>query len=271
MILESMQNFIKDLREINSLGILGSTVDINALPNHMVPEQIRDEIPTLNQFGYMKFELEYFSKSFIDCAKEAKNPVLEIGTAYGWLTQKVLETGATVVASDICREHLEILLKTTKEEYLDRLYVYEGSFPDQFTFPRNSFSSIMAARILHFLDGNTLERGLAKIHDWLIPGGKFISTNCSMYHSSVKKTMHKIFEGRIADKCKWPGMVPKEGFDLVHENYSPAFLHTFHKEQLEELLPHYGFKIETIKYFDYPGDPWPDEGKGHVGFVATKI
>jgi hypothetical protein len=83
--------------------------------------------------------------------------------------------------------------------------------------------------------------------------------------------MHKIFEERIAFKYPWPGLVMKNDFDKVHEKYSPSFLNTFYKEQLEELMPKHGFKIETIEYFDYPSDPWPDEGKGHVGFIASKI
>jgi len=184
---------IKNIHQ-SHFGIRAKDIDINSLPNHIKPEQIRDEIPTLNQTGYMKFELEYFSQSFIDYATESKKPVLEIGTAYGWLTHKVLETGSTVVASDICKEHLEVLLKDTKKEHLDRLYIYQGAFPDQFSFPKESFDAILASRVLHFLDGETLERGLDKIYDWLTPGGKFIATNCSMFHSSVKNIMNKIFE-----------------------------------------------------------------------------
>jgi len=255
----------------SDFGIRASDIDISNLPVHIKPEQIRDEIPTLNKTGYMKFEFEHFSKSFVEYARAAQRPVLEIGTAYGWVTHKVLETGATIVAADICQEHLEVLLKETKEEHLDKLYVYRGAFPEELAFKPKSFDAIFMSRILHFLKGEEVERGLKKIHSWLAPKGKFIATNCSIYHSSVKKNMHKIFEERIALKHQWPGLVTKEDFDKVHENYSPSFLNTFYKEQLEELMPKHGFKIETIEYFDYPSDPWPDEGKGHIGFIASKI
>ena len=50
-----------------------------------------------------------------------------------------------------------------------------------------------------------------------------------------------------------------------------AGFNPFYMEQLEELLPEHGFKIEQIKYFDYPSDPWEDDNKGHIGFIATKI
>jgi len=138
--------------------------------------------------------------------------------------------------------------------------------------PQNKFDAVLASRIFHFLEGKEVEKGLDKIHDWLVDGGKLICTNCSIYHSSVKEQMSETFERRIAEGDKWPGVVRSlDKQDQVHKDYSREFINTFYKEQLEELLPKHGFKIEKIKYFDYPSDPWLDEGKGHIGFIATKI
>lgn len=248
-----------------------STIDTANLISSKIPSQVRDEVPTLNQFGYMKSELEYFGNSFLARAKNAEKPVLEIGPAYGWLTHRALETGATIIASDISKEHLEILVKNTPKEYLNKLYLYLGAFPNEVDFESASLDTVMMARIMHFLDGENLEKGLAKVHDWLVPDGQLIATNCSIYHSSVKEKMSKIFQERISSNKKWAGMATRADFDSVHDDYSADFLNTFYKEQLEELLPKYGFKIETLEYFDYPSDPWPDEGKGHIGFVATKV
>jgi 2-polyprenyl-3-methyl-5-hydroxy-6-metoxy-1,4-benzoquinol methylase len=256
---------------IDDLGVKASSIDITKIPVHNKPQQVRDEIPTLNQYGYMKSEFEYFSNSFIESAKIAKKPVLEIGPAYGWLTHQALAAGATVVAADISKEHLDVLIKDAPEEYLNNLYVYLGAFPNEVDFKEESFDSIMTSRILHFLDGPTLEQGLDKLHSWLVPNGKLVATNCSIYHSSVKGKMSEIFQKRIANNEAWPGMATQKDFDSVHDDYSAQFLNCFYKEQLEELLPKHGFKIEQINYFDYPSDPWPDEGKGHIGFVATKI
>jgi len=263
---------IKSSSLIKGTELAASAIDIESLPDHKKPEQVRDEIPTLNKFGYMKFEFEEFSKAFVDYAKEATKPVLEIGTAYGWITHKVLETGATIVASDISQEHLEVLLKDTPKDKVGNLSVIQGSFPDDINFPQGSFDAVLASRIFHFLEPNEVEKGLDKIHSWLVESGKLICTNCSIYHSSVKKQMLKTFEKRIAAGDKWPGIVSsQEEQDPVHKDYSRDFLNTFYKEQLEELLPKHGFKIEKIKYFDYPSDPWLDDNKGHIGFVARKV
>ena len=270
--MKSLQELVDQKIKITSLGVPAKLINTSELPNHIKPKQVRDEIPTLNQYGYMKSELEYFSNSFIERSKNASKPVLEIGTAYGWLTHKVLETGATIVAADISKEHLEVLVKDAPQEYLNSLYIKKGMFPVEMDFEVNSFDTVMASRILHFLNGNDLEKGLDKIYDWLVLGGQLIATNCSIYHSSVKTKMHQVFQERIANNEPWPGLVYKEeGIDKVHDKYSASFVHVFYKEQLEELLPKHGFKIEKINYFDYPSDPWPDEGKGHIGFIATKV
>ena len=36
------------------IEIPASSIDIESLPIHKKPKQVRDEIPTLNRFGYMK-------------------------------------------------------------------------------------------------------------------------------------------------------------------------------------------------------------------------
>lgn len=257
---------------IKGIEVAASSIDIESLPNHKRPKQIRDEIPTLNRFGYMKFELEEFSEEFLNCAKQAKNTVLEIGPAYGWLTHKALEAGAEIVAADISAEHLEVLLKDTPKDKLNNLTVIHGAFPAEINFLPNSFGTILASRIFHFLKVDEIENGLDKIHSWLVEDGKLICTNCSIYHSSVKHQMLKTFEERIANGDKWPGIVRSiEEQDPVHKDYSGDFLNVFYKEQLESLLPKHGFRIEKIKYFDYPSDPWPDDNKGHIGFIAQKL
>ena len=54
----------------------------------ITPEQIRDEIPTLNEYGYMKIELDEFAAEFIEYAGQASLPLLELGSAYGYTAHK---------------------------------------------------------------------------------------------------------------------------------------------------------------------------------------
>lgn len=256
---------------VTDLGIKANSIDLSKIKDYTKPDQVRDEIPTLNKFGYMKQEFENFSRYFLELASVSEKPVLEVGPAYGWLTHKILDADGTIVASDISIEHLEVLVKNAPSDKLENLYIYPGRFPDEIEFPSGSFSSVMMSRIIHFLKGDEVISGLKKVHEWLDEDGILLCTNCSIYHSSVKGDMKDIFEQRIANKEEWAGMTYKDNFDSVHDKYSADFLNCFYKEQLEELIPTCGFKIERIEYFDYPSDPWPDEGKGHIGFIAKKV
>lgn len=212
-----IKEFIGPDEEKTALGIKASSINISKLKSHIKPQQVRDEIPTLNKTGYMKFEYEFFNKYFVDIAKTSSLPLLDIGPAYGWTTHKVLESGCQVVAADISKEHLEVLIKEAPQSSLNNLYIYHASFPDEMDFPSNTFRAILMSRIMHFLTGEEIERGLDKIHRWLSEGGEFIATNCSIYHSSIKKKMHEVFQDRMRNRVKWAGMVNNKDYDPVHK------------------------------------------------------
>lgn len=267
-----LQKFTEDKNiQITEYGIKASSIDIDLIPSHEKPNQIRDEIPTLNRFGYMKFEWDEFCKEFVDYAKVNGGPVLEIGPAYGWVTHKALEQDITVIAADISKQHLEVLIKDAPSDKLDKLYVYHGFFPDEIELPRESLSAVLASRILHFLEGEDIEKGLDKIHSWLKPNGKFFCSNCSIHHYSVNEKMLNIYKERKSKGDKWPGLIRNQR-ELApeHAPYVEDLFHPFDIEIFENILPKHGFKIEKIKLFDYPSDIYSNN-IGHIGFIATKI
>lgn len=275
MINESSNNsFVKKVvivEEPTAFGIKANSVDRSKLVLRDIPERIKDEIPTLNQFGYMKEELDEYSREFIECASKADRPVLEIGTAYGFVAMQALEKGATLIANDVSEEHLSILLQNTLEDNLSRLYLLPAEFPGQVNLPEKSIAAVLASRIFHFLDGATIEEGLKKLHRFLIPGGKLYFTACSFYHYSVKEKMLAVFNDRVKKGIKWPGLVLNQKVIAPdHAPYVQDLLHVFDIPQIEELLPKHGFKIDRISLFDYPSDT-DSQGRGHVGFVATKV
>lgn len=260
--------------EIFALGqnTKASSIDIKNILLKPKPGQIRDEIPTLNEYGYMKFEFEEYSKKFVDVSKESKLPVLEIGAAYGWVVHKCLDAGARVVAVDASGDHLLHLIKDADQSKIDNLEIQQAYFPKEVNFEPETFGAILMARVLHFLTPDEIEIGLAKIHNWLSKEGYFIVTNCSIYHSCVKAKMGEEFKSRILKGDKWPGLVyNQKEVSPVHANFTKDFLHVFTLEQLVELLPKHGFFVEKIGYFDYPSDQWDDNDRGHIGFVARKI
>jgi SAM-dependent methyltransferase len=257
-------------QETAKLGIPATIIDTDKLVISKIPAQIRDEIPTLNRMGYMKIELDEYTKDFIQYAAKASCPVLEIGCAYGFIVQKVLEAGGRIIASDLSEEHLTVLLKETPIEYLKNLSLYPGQFPDDIYFPESSLSAVLASRILHFIDGDSIEIGLDKIHNWLKLGGKFYFVSVSPYHDSIRNGFLSNYEQNVARGVKWPGVIENQWeINPAHKDYVEPYLHVFDIPQLESLLPKHGFEIEKIGYFNYLDDTTGGD-KGHIGFIATK-
>jgi SAM-dependent methyltransferase len=256
----------------DDLGVRASKINFLELKDVSLPQQVRDEIPTLNKMGYMKKDLSEFCEAFIKYAAEINNGVvLEIGCAYGFVAQKILEQGNRLVANDISSEHLTALIKNTPQDKLDNLYVVEGSFPGEVEFEPESFNAILASRVIHFLKGEEVAQGLKSIYKWLKPKGKFFFTAVSPYNYTLKDNFLATYQQRLSRGEKWPGVVMDFNSRATdHAEYLQDFIHVFDVQQLEELLPEHGFKIEQIKLFDYPNNVDSD-GKGHIGFVATKV
>jgi len=266
-----MINNLKKYLEKGGIGIAASELNPLDIFCVEVPNQIRDEIPTLNRMGYMKIDLDEYSNEFIEYASKSKEPVLEIGCAYGFVVQKVLEAGGSIIASDLSAEHLSILFKRTPEEYLKNLNLYPGKFPNEISLPKASLGAVLASRIIHFIDGDDIEIGLDKIHSWLVPGGKFYFIAVTPYHNSISRGFLEKYQKNVLSGVKWAGVIENQWeINPDHKEYVEPYLHVFDIPQLEKLLPKHGFKIDKISLFNYEKDTTGGD-KGHVGFVATKI
>ena len=266
-----LSKFIDTLNQSvqTKFGVDASTINIDSIEKIITPEQIRDEIPTLNEYGYMKIELDEFAAEFIEYAGQASLPLLELGSAYGYTAHKILEKGAKLVANDLSYEHLAILLKGVKPQYLQNLTIKAGAFPE-IDFPNNSFGAVLTSRMMHFLSPQEASAGFSKIHNWLVPGGKLFFIVITPYHFTLRDKFLPIYNKRVLANESWPGRVEHNkqlAGDLAPD--VPDSILVFDVEELKLLLPQYGFKVDKIKRFDYKIND--SDGKGHVGLVATKI
>ncbi len=266
-----LKDFIEKNEKPYEFGYPARLFDIGRLSEHTMPERVKDEVPTMNKYGFMKFEYEEYNKSFIEFASNLQKPALEIGSAYGWLAKKAVEKDINYIASDVSTDHLEFLLKNTPKEKISNLTIYPAEFPKEIDFPKKSIGAVFIGRVLHFLRGELIEEGLRKIHDWLEDDGKLFCTNCSIYHYTVRDEIISSYKKKFAKGIKWPGILHnlREAAPM-NAAYVGDFINVFDIPQLEALLPEVGFEIEKISLFDYPNDT-DSGGKGHVGFVAKKI
>ena len=197
-------------QETAKLGIPATIIDTDKLVISKIPAQIRDEIPTLNRMGYMKMHLDEYTQDFVDYATRSKELVLEIGCAYGFVVQEVLKNGGNIIASDLSEEHLRVVLSNTPKEHLERLYLYPAYFPSDLVLPKESLGAVLTSRILHFLDGDEMAKGLSKIYQWLKKGGKFYFTAVTPYHESIREGFESIYRDRVAKKEEWPGIIENQ-------------------------------------------------------------
>ena len=255
--------------EDSPYGIMAKNVDLQSIAIPEMPGQKGDKVVTLNKTGFMKTELDPFTLKFIEYAKTLSIPVLEIGASYGPASLPALKNNSIVIANDIDEMHLAILCNNTPKEYLENLYLKPGYFPHGIDFPENSLGAVLVCRIAHFLNGEEIETGLKKIFKWLVPGGKLYFVTLSPYHHLLKDKFLPIYESRLNNGDKWPGLInnmrelnPNEAEDI------PNFLHVFEEQAIKNKLLKQGYEIEELITFDYGSDPSDD--RGYLGFEAVK-
>ena len=114
-------------------------------------------IPTTNAMGIMTREPAPVAIKFAEHAGRARCPVLEVGAAYGNASYPALEAGGTVIACDLAEEELARLRAPVPRDMQKRLITIPARFPDQLSFTTGSLSALLAAQVLHFFDGPTVQ------------------------------------------------------------------------------------------------------------------
>ncbi len=247
-------------------------LELTTLAPHIYNKIDNGLIPTLNQMGYMTTFLDPYSEQFIEYASTCNNPVLEIGAAYGIATLKALSVGATVVSNDLDARHLQILKSKCPASMQNRLTLVAGKFP-VVALPHNYFDAILTVRVLHFLDGQTLRKFLAKCYELLTINGKLFVVADTPYLKDWQD-FTQIFEKRVQKKSEWPGLVNNTRlFKSKRIPQLPKLMHWMDHSVLHRELKIAGFNIESIEYLnriDYPTDSRLD-GRESIGAIAVKL
>lgn len=161
-------------------------------------------VVTFNQLGRTSQILNEINEQFVALAGAAALPVLDIGCATSVVALAALEAGADVIANDVSGEHLAALASATPSSLQARLTLDQRRFPDQLDFAPGSLAHVHAANLLNFLSGEEIDRGFARIAEWLADGGVFLSISGSPYARNVAPFIAD-YEARREAGEHWPG------------------------------------------------------------------
>lgn len=161
-------------------------------------------VPTLNRMGGMSPTLDDYSRRFVEAAAAGQG--LDVGAAYGLVTRAALDRGARMVAIDLEPRHLEVLLDQTPTGQRDRLTLVSGRFPDDLDLAADSLDAVLLARMLHFMDGPSIDAGLAAVARWLRPGGQVFGVAVTPHLAKLVPFQAEYQRRRAAGEA-WPGWV----------------------------------------------------------------
>jgi hypothetical protein len=230
-------------------------------------------ILTTNAMGIMTKEPAPVALKFAEDASRAACPVLEIGAAYGNASYPALEAGATVIACDLSEEELARLRAPVPREMRRRLITIPARFPEQLHFTAGSLSGILAAQVLHFFDGPTVQLALATAFRWLEPGdGRLYLVVMTPQLSYYVKFLPE-FQRRKASGDPWPGTFdPRLAATPDWRDRLPSLVNLFDADVLRRAVQGAGFVIEHLEPFCYRNFPEKHRTNGEefLGLIARK-
>ena len=234
------------------------------------PKAVEDGmIPTDNAMGIMTEEPSPAAEAFIELAARAGRPLLEIGAAYGNATLPALRAGGTVIANDLSASQLGVLASAASEEDRKRLVLMPARFPEEIRLGDGSLSAVLAAQVLHFFDGPTVELAFQSALRWLEPGGALyvvVMTPSLSFYSKLRPEYAK----RARGGERWPGIFdPGTVAPPDWKERLPSMVHLFEKDVLRRCAEEAGFTVEILEYFCFRHFPAKHRTDGHEFLTLT--
>jgi len=229
---------------------------------------------TSNRMGFDT--QSYLGNWVLDGVLETMGPskrLLDIGCGFGGTVVRALGTGAEVVANDTSEDHLLWCRREAPGSARDRLYLMGGRFPE-IDFPADSFDAVLAHRVLHFLDGESIASGLLAIRRWLKPGGLVGVVMMAAAHGQFRDDFLPEYEEARRAGARWPGQWLDVAKALPDQAYAlPERLHVMEPVELGRLMEEAGFRVVRCDYVAMPGLGHAErrDGREHAGAIAGLI
>ena len=256
--------------------VLSLKIDIPLNEAEQEERRLYNLVPTLNGMGYMyerhSPSVNEYLRAYIDSLSHIKDPVLDIGVAYGVTVLDSLEKGAHVIANEIHKPHLDSLVQNIPDELKSHVTFNLARFPQETEFEENSLGAVLSSRVFNFLTGDEIDMGAAKVFKWLKPGGKFYIIAETVYKELFKELIPLMHE-RVTQNQEWPGELSNVRCHMSkRQEHLPDEIHFLDEAVLKRSLLKAGFSIEKCSLFSKSNIP-PDahfDGKETVGIIGVK-
>lgn len=244
-------------------------------------------VRTLNKKGSMFQVQDLASDAFLSSIEGKK--VLEIGAAYGNILLKSLKFGFNeYVINDLDSRHLFIAAQRVKEEIEkgsvgpsvgEKILFVDCEFGTSCGFSKNTFDSILMARVLHFFTPEKLAAGIKDLHRILRVKGKVYAIATTPYIKRYAKFIPE-YERRLKSGELFPGYVENLGEYLDLSLISAEELKKVNNETFMFLDPvvltrefkKAGFDVLVSKTvpLEYDSKIWQFDGRENVVIIAEK-
>lgn len=229
-------------------------------------------IPTLNRMGYMSPTLDKIQLAFVEhCENNKTGLFLDVGCGFGVATHPVVKRGCKIIACDLEEKHLTVLKRSIPQKWQALVTFLTGHFPDEVTFPHNTFDGINFSMVLHFLSPLSIEKAFKEFSLCLKPGGRLFLTTSSPYQRALS-SFAPIYEKRKYVE-EWPGYIDDIAKYVPHRAHLlPKRNIVFCTEELSRLASKFGLPVQTATFFSREGIP-PDlslEGREYSGIICEK-
>jgi SAM-dependent methyltransferase len=137
-------------------------------------------------------------------------------------------------------------------------------------FPPESFAAILAARVLHFLNGADIELTVRKMKDWLSPGGRLYLVADSPYTGPWAPRSGE-YERRKSEGDPWPGYVADYASflpDHVNPAEHPDFINPLDPDILARVCLDAGLEVLSASFLS--SSTKHANGRDHAGVIAMK-
>ena len=211
----------------------------------------RDPLSTDSPINRASPALDGLSLKFAMWAGRVTAPCLDVGCGSGVATRAALARGAHVIAVDPDLSMLHQLLTHLPVNQFGRISANSARL-EELDLAAGELAAVHISRVLHFLDGDAVQRGFSDISRWLQPEGKLFLSALTPA-GSYWKGFNAEFSRRARLGDRWPGYIDDVSrYDLASQPGTTC--HLLSEAVLMRELRAVGFEIEELVTYSLAWD-----------------